>query len=60
MEMIMIIATWINVIFILALIGAGTYGFTLFVELANRVSKALDIYIKERTDKKSYILIYLL
>ena len=40
-----------NQIFILGLIGISIYGFVLFVKLANRGIKALDIYINEKTKK---------
>jgi hypothetical protein len=33
----------------LALLGIGIYGFVLFVKLATRGIKALDIYIDEKT-----------
>ena len=36
---------FINLIIILTLLGIGIYGFVLFVKLANRGIKALDIYI---------------
>lgn len=39
----------INLILLLSLIGMSIYGFILFVKLANRVIKALDIYINEKT-----------
>lgn len=42
----------INIILILGLIGMGIYGFVLFVKLANRGIKALDIYINEKTKNK--------
>ncbi|MBV7275949.1 hypothetical protein I6U48_23940 [Clostridium sp. PL3] len=41
----------INLIIILTLLGIGIYGFVLFVKLANRGIKALDIYIDEKTNK---------
>ncbi len=50
----MIIASmmiFINLIIILILSGMGIYGFILFVKLANRGIKALDIYINEKTNK---------
>jgi hypothetical protein len=34
----------------LAVIVAGIYGFVLFVKLAHRGIKALDIYIKEKSN----------
>lgn len=36
------------VLLIIGLIGTGIYGFILFVRLANRGIKALDIYINEK------------
>ncbi len=42
---------FINLIIILILLGVGIYGFVLFVKLANRGIKALDIYINEKTNK---------
>ena len=44
--------SFINIIFILGLFGIGIYGFVLFVKLANRGIKALDIYIDEKTNNK--------
>lgn len=41
---------FINLIIILTLLGIGIYGFILFVKLANRGIKALDIYINEKTN----------
>ncbi|MBV7273870.1 hypothetical protein I6U48_13245 [Clostridium sp. PL3] len=35
----------------LILLGIGIYGFVLFVKLANRGIRALDIYINEKTNK---------
>ena len=52
MDMVMTIVTWVNIIFILVLVGIGIYGFILFVKLANRGIKALDIYINDRANKK--------
>lgn len=43
---------FINLIIILILLGMGIYGFVLFVKLANRGIKALDIYINEKTNTK--------
>lgn len=43
---------FINLIIILILLGMGIYGFILFVKLANRGIKALDIYINEKTNNK--------
>lgn len=42
----------INLIIILILLGIGIYGFVLFVKLAKRGIKALDIYINEKTNNK--------
>ncbi len=39
-------------IIILGLFGIGIYGFILFVKLANRGIKALDIYINEKANNK--------
>ena len=44
------ILSYINLIIILGLFGLGIYGFMLFVKLANRGIKALDIYINEKTN----------
>lgn len=41
--------TFINLIIILVLLVMGIYGFVLFVKLANRGIKALDIYISEKS-----------
>ena len=46
------IFSFINLIIILGLLGLGIYGFVLFVKLANRGIKALDIYINEKTNNK--------
>jgi hypothetical protein len=46
------ILSFINLIIILGLLGLGIYGFVLFVKLANRGIKALDIYINEKTNNK--------
>ena len=46
------IFSFINLIILLGLIGLGIYGFILFVKLANRGIKALDIYINEKTNNK--------
>lgn len=43
---------FIYVIIILGLLGIGIYGFVLFVKLANRGIKALDIYIDEKNNKR--------
>lgn len=45
------IVSFMYVILMLGLIGIGIYGFILFVKLANRGIKALDIYISEKTNK---------
>jgi len=47
--------TFINLIIALGLIGIGIYGFILFVKLAHRGIKALDIYIDEKTNSKDEI-----
>lgn len=46
------IFTIINIIIILGLLGIGIYGFILFVKLATRGIRALDIYIDEKTNNK--------
>lgn len=46
------IVTAINLMIILVLSGIGIYGFMLFVKLAKRGIKALDIYINEKTNNK--------
>ncbi len=46
------IATIINLIIVLVLLSCGIYGFVLFVKLAKRGIKALDIYISEKTNNK--------
>jgi hypothetical protein len=46
------ILSFINLIIFLGLFGIGIYGFILFVKLANRGIKALDIYINEKTNNK--------
>lgn len=45
--------SFINLIIILGLIVMGVYGFILFVKLANRGMKALDIYIDEKTNNNN-------
>ena len=40
-------------IFLIVMIGLGIWGFIYFVRLANRGIKALDIYINEKSNKKS-------
>lgn len=42
----------INLMIILIVFGMSVYGFILFVKLANRGIKALDIYIEEKTNNK--------
>lgn len=42
----------INLIIMIALLGVGIYGFILFVKLANRGIKALDIYINEKRENR--------
>lgn len=44
--------TFVNLIIILVLFGISIYWFVLFVKLANRGIKALDIYIKEKNNNK--------
>lgn len=46
------ILSFINLIIILGLLAMVTYGFILFVKLANRGIKALDIYINEKSNNK--------
>jgi flagellar biogenesis protein FliO len=46
------VLSFINLIIILGLFGMGIYGFVLFVKLANRGIRALDIYINEKTNNK--------
>ncbi|KOA18510.1 hypothetical protein CLHOM_34120 [Clostridium homopropionicum DSM 5847] len=46
------ITYYIYIIITLGLIGMGIYGFVLFVKLANRGIKALDIYINEKSNNK--------
>lgn len=41
----------VNLIIIIVLSGCGIYGFVLFIKLAKRGIKALDIYISEKTNK---------
>ncbi len=38
-------------VFLLGMIGISIYGFVLFVKLAHRGIKALDIYISEKANK---------
>lgn len=40
---------FLNFILILVLIGLGTYGLILFIKLARRGVKALDIYIEKNS-----------
>lgn len=40
-----------NLFIILILISIGSYSFILFVKLAHRGIKALDIYINEKNNK---------
>lgn len=47
----MTVFSLINIILILGMFGISIYGFVLFVKLANRGIKALDIYIEEKTKK---------
>ncbi len=44
--------SFINLIIILGLLGIGIYGFVLFVKLANRGIRALNIYVNEKTNNK--------
>jgi hypothetical protein len=46
----MFIVSFFYLIISLAFLGLGIYGFVLFVKLANRGIKALDIYISEKTN----------
>jgi len=48
----MTVFSLINIILILGMFGISIYGFVLFVKLANRGIKALDIYIEEKTRKE--------
>lgn len=45
------VTTFINLIIFLGLLGISIYAFVLFVKLANRGIKALDIYINEKNNK---------
>ncbi len=47
------VLAFLNLGIILAFIAMGIYGFVLFVKLARRGIKALDIYIAEKTNKTS-------
>lgn len=42
----------INLMIFLVIVSIGIYGFVLFVKLAKRGIKALDIYIDEKTNNK--------
>ncbi|WP_202117343.1 hypothetical protein [Clostridium chromiireducens] len=46
-----IVFSLINIILMLGMFGILIYGFVLFVKLANRGIKALDIYIEEKNKK---------
>lgn len=46
------VVTFINLMFFLGLLVIVIYGFVLFVKLANRGIKALDIYINEKSNSK--------
>lgn len=52
MNYVTIFASIINLIVLVVLLGFGIYAFILFVKLARRGIKALDIYINEKTDNK--------
>ena len=39
------------IIFMLVMFGISIYGFVLFIKLAHRGIKALDIYINEKTNR---------
>ena len=47
------IVSFVNIIIMLGLFGIGIYCMGLFIKLANRGIKALDIYINEKTNNKS-------
>lgn len=47
-----VVVALINLIIVLVLFSIIIYGFVLFVKLANRGIKALDIYINEKTNNK--------
>ena len=53
MQAIGIIGIGIYIIFVLAMLVLWIYGFILFVKLARRGIKALDIYINGKTNKES-------
>lgn len=42
----------IYLIFVLALFGLSIYAFVLFIKLARRGIKALDIYLEEKTNSR--------
>ncbi len=42
----------VYIILIIGLFGVGIYGFILFVKLATRGIRALDIYIDEKTNNR--------
>ncbi|SHH81562.1 hypothetical protein [Clostridium intestinale] len=44
----MIIWSLFNIVLVLGLLGLWIYGFILFVKLAHRGIKALDLYIEEK------------
>ena len=44
--------TFINLIIVLVFLGIWIYGLILFIKLANKGIKALDIYINENTNDK--------
>jgi len=48
-----IIIAIIYFVFVLVLLGLWIYAFVLFVKLANRGIKALDIYIDGKSNKQS-------
>lgn len=52
MEMAFNLVSGLYMILILALVGVGVYCLILFIKLANRGIKALDIYINEKTNNK--------
>lgn len=43
----------VYIIFLLGFTVVWIYGFVLFVKLAHRGIKALDIYIQEKTNKRN-------
>ena len=40
----------VYIIFMLGMLGISIYGFVLFIKLAHRGIKALDIYLNEKTN----------